>query len=180
MVRSESAQELDRTHMTNALAIAIEVSPESWWDHAACSGKTHLFFPLQGQNGKAKAAKRICNEQCPVRVECLEHALMTGDDQGIRGGLGEDQRRRMRRAWRKMASGELAGGQRRLNRLVRKTVYHLDEGETPEWIAQRNTEGATCGTISKFNRGCRCEPCHEALALANHRRKQRESAGQYA
>jgi WhiB family redox-sensing transcriptional regulator len=37
-------------------------------------------------------AKAICRE-CPVRRECLEHALSVGETHGIWGGLNEAERR---------------------------------------------------------------------------------------
>jgi len=60
-----------------------------------------LFFPI-GTTGIAldqiDAAKRVC-DQCPVTAECLEFALATNQEAGVWGGLTEDERRRMRKAW---------------------------------------------------------------------------------
>jgi len=58
-----------------------------------------LFFPV-GTTGQAllqiAKAKSVCGE-CPVKVDCLDFALITNQDTGIWGGLSEDERRQMRR-----------------------------------------------------------------------------------
>ena len=45
-----------------------------WWWFAALCAQTdpELFFPEKG--GSTRAAKRVCTG-CPVRAQCLEHAL---------------------------------------------------------------------------------------------------------
>lgn len=68
--------------------------PPSWTTHAACRGADpDLFFPKRG--GRVTRAKRICGG-CEVRAECLAMAL-AGNEHGIWGGLGEEDRRRLRR-----------------------------------------------------------------------------------
>lgn len=69
----------------------------AWFDKAACRGSdVSIFFPERGEDtGPAKA---ICS-QCPVRVTCLEHA-MERRELGIRGGLSERERRKIRKARR--------------------------------------------------------------------------------
>jgi WhiB family transcriptional regulator, redox-sensing transcriptional regulator len=71
----------------------------NWRDKAACRGmETDLFFPVGttgcavDQTGKAKA---VC-AACPVRTHCLTYAIETGQE-GIWGGLAEDERRALRR-----------------------------------------------------------------------------------
>jgi WhiB family redox-sensing transcriptional regulator len=58
-----------------------------------------LFFPV-GTSGpavnQAAQAKKVCG-RCPVRKECLNWALETGQDDGIWGGMSEDERRALRR-----------------------------------------------------------------------------------
>jgi WhiB family redox-sensing transcriptional regulator len=78
---------------------------ETWWiEHSRCIGEDpELFFPV-GSTGSALAqtarAIEIC-EGCPVRAECLEWALETCQDAGVWGGLGEEERRQIRRARRR-------------------------------------------------------------------------------
>jgi WhiB family redox-sensing transcriptional regulator len=64
-----------------------------WQERALCRGQTELFFPERGAS--TEPAKAICDE-CPVRAECLDHALEGRDRHGIWGGLSERQRRKLR------------------------------------------------------------------------------------
>lgn len=80
-----------------------------WIRRARCRDEDpELFFPI-GTTGPAASqlarAKAICR-LCPVRVECLEWALETGQDAGVWGGLSEEERRALRRL------GKRAGGER--------------------------------------------------------------------
>jgi WhiB family redox-sensing transcriptional regulator len=72
----------------------------SWTDQAACRHEDpELFFPISATGpGRAQAeeAKAIC-ARCLVRQECLEYALITGQEAGIWGGLTEEERRALRR-----------------------------------------------------------------------------------
>lgn len=43
-----------------------------------------------------REARAIC-DGCPVQAECITHALLTLEDNGIWGGLVPDQRKRLRR-----------------------------------------------------------------------------------
>lgn len=68
---------------------------ESWlWRlDAACHGQDpELFFPEVGAS--TSAAKAICRP-CPVRADCLEHALRH-EKNGIWGGTSQKERTRMR------------------------------------------------------------------------------------
>lgn len=79
-----------------------------WRDSAACAGADpELFFPA-GYSGLhvavVREAKRVC-DACAVRVECLEFALATDQDEGVWGALTPDERRRLlRRRRRQRAS----------------------------------------------------------------------------
>jgi len=80
---------------------------ESWeWQiHAACRDVDgSLFFHPDNERGEARenrlaAAKRVCR-QCPVREQCLQYAVESGERHGIWGGLAEDERVQMRRTRR--------------------------------------------------------------------------------
>jgi WhiB family transcriptional regulator, redox-sensing transcriptional regulator len=72
---------------------------ETWRARAACRGpETALFFPpanaerREDRDRRESRAKAICRE-CPVRRECLDHALQVGESHGIWGGLNETERR---------------------------------------------------------------------------------------
>ncbi|HXU96825.1 MAG TPA: WhiB family transcriptional regulator [Jiangellaceae bacterium] len=71
------------------------------WRHiAACRDEDpELFFPI-GNTGPAllqiEEAKSVCR-RCPVREDCLQFALESGQDAGVWGGLSEDERRALKR-----------------------------------------------------------------------------------
>jgi WhiB family redox-sensing transcriptional regulator len=73
-----------------------------WFDDAACRGAdTGIFFPAS--EADAGAAKRLC-ATCPVRDECLEHALeMSPAPEGVWGGLTRTERHRLTRRRQKAA-----------------------------------------------------------------------------
>ena len=75
--------------------------PQPWRDQAACIGHPiDWWFPPKGGSTapEARKAKAICAE-CPVRAECLEHAVTTPEMVGIWAGTSERQRRALRRRW---------------------------------------------------------------------------------
>jgi WhiB family redox-sensing transcriptional regulator len=64
----------------------------AWRFRAECrTADPRLFFP-SGRYGDR--AKRIC-ARCPVRAECLHHALTVGERHGIWGGTTADERQHM-------------------------------------------------------------------------------------
>ncbi|MCG7525743.1 WhiB family transcriptional regulator [Streptomyces sp. OfavH-34-F] len=79
---------------------------ENWRMHAACrEADPDLFFPI-GSTGPAlvqvEEAKAVCR-RCPVQEECLRWALDNNQDTGVWGGLGENERRALRRRGRRRA-----------------------------------------------------------------------------
>lgn len=76
----------------------IRISRPEWQTHAICRdtvGQQHLrrFFPSPGAS--TTPAKTIC-AQCPVRLECLDHALADPTLQGVWGDTTENERDRLR------------------------------------------------------------------------------------
>ena len=76
----------------------------SWRDAAACRDvDPEMFFPV-GTTGAAleqtAAAKAAC-ATCPVQEQCLSFAVTTNQEYGVWGGLDEDERRDVRRSWRR-------------------------------------------------------------------------------
>lgn len=69
-----------------------------WARRAACIGKPpHWWFPdTETITPEAAEALTIC-AACPVRDECLDHALDNNEPHGIWGGASETERRRLRR-----------------------------------------------------------------------------------
>lgn len=89
--------------VTVMLTPVFDWDNEDWRDQAACrSSDPELFFP-SGSTGPAleqiRVATSICRS-CPAQVACLQFALETNQEAGIWGGTDEDERRKMRRAWR--------------------------------------------------------------------------------
>jgi len=92
---------------TSLLEFLTEASLRlSWQQDAACVGADdEAFFPEKG--GNATAAKRIC-ARCPVREQCLQHALETGEEFGVWGGLAPWERNKIRRENRRETDREVA------------------------------------------------------------------------
>jgi WhiB family transcriptional regulator, redox-sensing transcriptional regulator len=74
--------------------------PASWAAQGSCQhSDPELFFPVSASGpsaGQVAKAKAVCI-RCPVRTECLEFALESGQDFGVWGGVSEGERRSMRR-----------------------------------------------------------------------------------
>lgn len=63
-----------------------------WQDAACLGGDPSLWFDYDAES--RRAAKAIC-AGCPIRVECLAHALATPELFGVWGGKDERERRRI-------------------------------------------------------------------------------------
>lgn len=86
---------------------------DKWRLRAACGDSdTALFFPTENDEPAIAAAKAVC-ATCPVRDKCLEFALVTRQDDGVWGGLDENERRSVRRrnmeSYRRRAAGKKKG-----------------------------------------------------------------------
>lgn len=67
-----------------------------WQTLKACGPSTaHLFF-YDGKPGSDSAAKAVCS-RCPVKADCLEHAIANREDHGVWGGMNAPERARVRR-----------------------------------------------------------------------------------
>ena len=67
-----------------------------WRFRAACrTVDPGLFFP--GSGCLSNQAKQICST-CPVRDQCLNHALTAGEWYGIWGGTTAQERQRIRKS----------------------------------------------------------------------------------
>ena len=75
-------------------------SAQSWRQAAACRDMgPELFFPPDGPEGRdwdSEPARAVC-ARCPVRGDCLEWAVVSGQRHGVWGGATEEQLRRVRR-----------------------------------------------------------------------------------
>lgn len=65
-----------------------------WIDDAACRDTpTSVFYPERGE--ELDAARAVCAD-CPVKADCLDHAVALNEKFGVWGGTSERQRRRIR------------------------------------------------------------------------------------
>ena len=75
--------------------LLTEVAPLAWREDALCAQTDpEAFFPEQGSS--PRPAKVVC-DACPVRVDCLEHALANDELYGVWGGLSPRARGELRR-----------------------------------------------------------------------------------
>lgn len=75
----------------------------SWREQAACLRcDNSMFFPERGED--TSEAKAVC-ATCPVKTDCLEHAVENRELFGIWGGTTERERRFIRRDRRIQAGG---------------------------------------------------------------------------
>jgi WhiB family redox-sensing transcriptional regulator len=64
-----------------------------WMAQGNCARESpSTFFPSDGVG--VEVARRIC-ATCPVKDQCLEHALVNRIDHGVWGGCSERERRRI-------------------------------------------------------------------------------------
>ena len=72
----------------------------NWQDNAACRDQPHDYWYAEkhkeGAQQLLRQGKAICAE-CPVRAECLEHAVINNERHGVWGGLSPRQRQPLRR-----------------------------------------------------------------------------------
>lgn len=71
--------------------------PLDWRTLGACATEDpETFFHPEGERGlvrqrRVEAAKEICG-RCPFAAKCLDYAITTGQEYGVWGGVGEDER----------------------------------------------------------------------------------------
>ena len=88
----------------------------TWQDKALCKTDgvdVTVFFNDERVRGPEKqaresAAKKICTA-CPIKTECLEHALAVPEDFGVWGGLTEAERMVIVKFKRSIDRAEKAG-----------------------------------------------------------------------
>jgi len=68
---------------------------DNWREQANCRGvETSVMFPEPGNLKAEEAAKAFCRA-CVVKNECLDTALAKREFNGVWGGTGEEERRRL-------------------------------------------------------------------------------------
>ncbi|MFB8353053.1 WhiB family transcriptional regulator [Streptomyces niveus] len=84
------------THTTPATGLR-SIGDTSWHPRGACYGMDpeeadELFFPRPRDLCAIAEARALC-ARCPVRLDCLNHALENGIKEGTWGGLTQAERR---------------------------------------------------------------------------------------
>jgi WhiB family redox-sensing transcriptional regulator len=74
----------------------------SWWSSARCAGLDPGMF-FSPERRVCATVKQICSG-CSVRSQCLEHAMTHGEVYGVWGGLTDEERVRLRRERRRLAT----------------------------------------------------------------------------
>ena len=106
----------EETVFNNNDALIPIASHWSWQDDGMCKRDgvdVTVFFNddmLRGLEKQARenSAKKICTA-CPVKTECLEHALAVPENYGVWGGLTQDERMGIVRFKRSIDRAEISG-----------------------------------------------------------------------
>ncbi|WP_192726067.1 MULTISPECIES: WhiB family transcriptional regulator [unclassified Mycobacterium] len=87
------------TQLPSARGVNTTAEARDWQLSARCRGEdTDAFFHPEGERGgerrrRQRRAKAMCAE-CPVRHQCLVHAMKVPEAYGVWGGTSEDERAR--------------------------------------------------------------------------------------
>jgi WhiB family redox-sensing transcriptional regulator len=156
-----------------------------WRDRALCAAEVKAgralsswWFPDQGESRgpEAEAAKQICR-QCEVRAECLEWAIVHREA-GLWSATSERERTRTTGKPKITTCIDCGvefvhvprGGRqercvpcRAVRDRTRKRAYDIEKGriKDPGSRPQVSVDGGH-GTISRYNKGCRCRACKKA------------------
>ena len=145
-----------------------------WRDLVHCNpGNAHLFHSEDLIDRAAAIA--IC-KGCPVRVQCLNHAVTEVETEGIWGGTDIELRRWLRSKYRAgretytAALLEVLADERPWQeaRDCERCGAPVPAGFHP---IDRNGPRASCGLASTFNKGCRCRACGNAKTDYDRDRK---------
>lgn len=68
--------------------------------HVPLEHPEDVFFPEKGQGNYGRLARQVC-ASCPVKQECLEYAIESGEQYGIWGGMNAKERYKERRKMEK-------------------------------------------------------------------------------
>ena len=85
-------------------------APDNKWQHAKCLviGVIESFDPffVKENTPEERTALAFCNgnkkagdKKCPIRNECLLFALTNNEKEGVWGGVGETDRKALRKRW---------------------------------------------------------------------------------
>jgi len=92
-------------HISVSFTRLAPIHNQQWRENASCRGKNvNNWYPHatpgpgheERQRSLEAGAKLVCRD-CPVRLQCLHHAITTGERYGIHGALNYDERRALKR-----------------------------------------------------------------------------------
>lgn len=119
--------------MSDGLESIVKIlRAEDPWVHEAACGDVEdpeVFFGIPGVplgDEAIKEAKRICNEMCSVKDQCLDFALDSNEKFGVWGGLDERERRKVRRDRRAKARIEEAARAAEVAKKRRKKIIRRE------------------------------------------------------
>lgn len=121
----------------------------AWKASAECADlPTELFYPDTGAQSVpvVAIAKSVC-ARCPVREQCLEHAVDTNERWGIWGGLTYTERRTERR--RRYGNKDTPEIVRRRAEAVRLAAAGADRQQISEQL------GISATTVDRYLRDAR-------------------------
>lgn len=137
----------------------------AWFSQAACKDMpTDLFFPQQeeGNGDVRRAAKAVC-KACPVRKDCLHHALTNHIDDGIWGGMAERERTRLRRNIQRPVPCSFCEKPFRSERPERPKVWALDFCSIECQRAYTNERKNASRRLRKLESECSEDGCDEPV-----------------
>lgn len=83
--------------MARTRAFRILTQDDNWKLDGLCAQVDYqIFYPEPGDGSAARQAKSVC-ARCNVREICLEKALTVPEPFGVWGGTTEQERKRIRR-----------------------------------------------------------------------------------
>ncbi|BBC67292.1 hypothetical protein MMRN_41880 [Mycobacterium marinum] len=164
----------------------FSTNTKPWMAKAACTqGDPDRFFP---ETKDKTAAKKVCNT-CPVRAQCLNHAIEHDESWGIWGGLDEKERRHLQRVKKQPTITPQCGtytGARAHYRRGEETCPACRAAITAESRQRRGyqtrtqptkppTPGPKCGTEAgakehNTRQEQTCDDCRQAATQARRRR----------
>lgn len=166
---------------------ALGHNTEPWMAQATCRDRNDdTFYPHPTDIHTQREAKRICID-CPVRTQCLTHAMETDEPWGVWGGLTPRERRDIQRSGRPPTITHQCGTENGAHQHYRRNeppCQACREASNEARRRQRNkksrnsappTPNIKCGTEAGAKRHATrgeqtCDPCRQASTDARRRR----------
>lgn len=179
--------------MTNTIAEIFGIHAQPWISQALCpQHEPDIFYAPPTAVHTQRTAKSICAD-CPVRAECLTHAIEHDETHGVWGGLTARERRDLTRADRPATITAQCGTTTGASQHYRRGEPCCAACRTAASEARKNqrasntprntlppTPTGKCGTEAGAKRHAArgerpCTPCSEASTTARRRRLGRSA-----